>query len=60
MFFSRYSRYAFLSDYLTDLTQGRAKKLSPVGFEPLDPLDHHCNALPTELGRNLLCRRFLK
>ena len=29
------------------------------GLNP-QPLDHHSNALPTELGRNLLGRRFLK
>ena len=29
------------------------------GLNP-QTLDHHSNALPTELGRNLLARRFLK
>ena len=35
------------------------QKLHLVGLNP-QPLDHHSYALPTELGRNLLSRRFLK
>ena len=44
-------------------TQGRAnkfrQKFPPMGIETRTS-DHQANALPTELGRNLLGRRFLK
>ena len=35
------------------------QKLPPVGLKP-GPLDLQANVLPTELGRNLLGRKFLK
>ena len=52
-----------VSDYLTDLYTGKSKnkffKNCPQwGLKP-GPLDLQANALPTELGRNLLGRRFL-
>ena len=59
-----FSRQAFLSDYLTDLyTEEEQKKFikncPQWGWKP-GPPDLQANALPTELGRNLLGRRFLK
>ena len=36
---ARFSRYAFMSDYLTDLYTGKSKKKLP--------LDHHSNVLLT-------------
>ena len=53
-----FSRYAFLSDYLTDLCTGKSKKnfvknCPQLGLN-LGPPDYHSNVLPTELGRNLL------
>ena len=55
-----FSVYTFLSDYLTDLYTGKSKKNCPqLGLKP-GPLDLRANALLTELGRNLLGRRFLK
>ena len=49
-----FSRYAFLSDYLTDLYTGKSKKKFVTnypqwGLKP-GPPDHEANALPTELG----------
>ena len=59
-----FSRYAFLSDYLTDLKLHiNFIKTCPQCWQwgwNLGPPDHEANALPTELGRNLLGRRFLK
>ena len=59
-------RYTFLSDYLTDVHAGKRKKKKNFvkncpqwGWNPWPP-DHHSNALPTELGKNLLGWRFLK
>ena len=53
-----------MSDYLTDLYTGKnkikfIKNYPQWGLKP-GPLDLQANALPTELGRNLLLRRFLK
>ena len=49
-------RYAFLSDYLTDLYTGKSKKkfvkkCPQLGLNPV-PLNHHANALPTELSQH--------
>ena len=41
------------------LHRGEQKNCPQWGLKP-GPLDLHANALPTELGRNLLGRRFLK
>ena len=52
--YSSFLRYAFLSDYLTDLYTGKSKinfvKNNPRWrLNPL-PLDHDSNTLPTELS----------
>ena len=56
-----FSRYAFLSDYLyTGKSKKKFVKSCPQwGWKP-GPPDLQANALPTELGRNLLGRRFLQ
>ena len=52
-----FSRYAFLSDYLTDLScteQNKFRQKLPQWDLNLQPSDHQSHALPTELERNLL------
>ena len=55
--FPGFSRFPFLSDYLTDLKLHRTinfvKNFPHWGLNSQPP-DHHSNALPTEWGRNLL------
>ena len=59
-FQSGFSRYAFMSDYLTDFYTGKKKKVSSKncpqsGFNP-GPLDYHSNALLTVLAWYVLAR----
>ena len=64
MFQLSFSRYAFLSDYLTDLLHWEEQKkifknCPQWGLNP-QPLDQHSNALLTVLAWYVLSRRFLK
>ena len=61
---SDFSRYAFLSVYLTDFYTVKCKKnfvknCPQLGLNP-GPLGHHSNALQTVLAWYVLARRFLK